>query len=174
MRADEGRQLRIDFGGQPGMAGAEPRELPEAPTHARGTEEDEPDAMQVGDTEDLLERICSRENMQAACDRVVRNGGAGGVDGMGVAELPAWLDANHDALTDRILRGRGARSGCSASPPASTGWSSRPSHGSWRPYSSRGSTGTATASAPAGRLTTRCAPSSATPTRAACGWRRWT
>ena len=88
------------------MAGAEPRELPEAPTHARGTEEDEPDAMQVGDTEDLLERICSRENMQAACDRVVRNGGAGGVDGMGVAELPAWLDANHDALTDRILKGR--------------------------------------------------------------------
>ena len=92
MRADEGRQLRIDFEGQPGMAGAEPRELPEAPTHARGTEEDELDAMQVGNTEDLLERICSRENMQAACDRVVRNGGAGGVDGMGVAELPAWLD----------------------------------------------------------------------------------
>ena len=106
MRADEGRQLRIDFEGHPGMAGAEPRELPEAPTHARGTEEDELDAMQVGNTEDLLERICSRENMQAACDRVVRNGGAGGVDGMGVAELPAWLDANHDALTDRILGGR--------------------------------------------------------------------
>ena len=106
MRADEGRQLRIDFEGHPGMAGAEPREYPEAPTHARGTEEDELDAMQVGNTEDLLERICSRENMQAACDRVVRNGGAGGVDGMGVAELPAWLDANHDALTDRILGGR--------------------------------------------------------------------
>ena len=106
MRADEGRQLRIDFEGHPGMAGAEPREYPEAPTHARGTEEDELDAMQVGNTEYLLERICSRENMQAACDRVVRNGGAGGVDGMGVAELPAWLDANHDALTDRILKGR--------------------------------------------------------------------
>ena len=106
MRADEGRQLRIDFEGQPGMAGAEPREYPEAPTHARGTEEDELDATQAGNTEYLLERICSRENMQAACDRVVRNGGAGGVDGMGVAELPAWLDANHDALTDRILKGR--------------------------------------------------------------------
>ena len=106
MRADEGRQLRIDFEGQPGRAGAEPREYPEAPTRARSTEEDELDAMQDGNTEDLLERICSRGNMQAACDRVVRNGGAGGVDGMGVAELPAWLDANHDALTDRILKGR--------------------------------------------------------------------
>lgn len=106
MRADDGRQLRIDFEGQPGRAGAEPRELPEAPTRARSTEEDELDAMQDGNTEDLLERICSRESMQAACDRVVRNGGAGGVDGMEVAELPAWLDANHGALTDRILGGR--------------------------------------------------------------------
>ena len=106
MRADDGRQLRTGFEGQPGRAGAEPREIPEAPTRARSTEADEPDATQVGNTEDLLERICSRENMQAACDRVVRNGGAGGVDGMGVAELPAWLDANHGALTDRILKGR--------------------------------------------------------------------
>ena len=106
MRADDGRQLRTGFEGQPGRAGAEPREYPEAPTRAWSTEEDELDAMQDGNTEGLLERICSRENMQAACDRVVRNGGAGGVDGMGVAELPAWLDANHDALTDRILGGR--------------------------------------------------------------------
>ena len=106
MRADDGRQLRTGFEGQPGRAGAEPREIPEAPTRARSTEADEPDATQVGNTEDLLERICSRENMQLACERVVRNGGAGGVDGMGVAELPAWLDANHGALTDRILKGR--------------------------------------------------------------------
>jgi len=105
MRADEGRQPRTGFEGQPGRAGAEPREHPEAPTRARSTEADELDAT-AGNTEDLLERICSRENMRAACDRVVRNGGAGGVDGMGVAELPAWLDANHDALAGRILSGR--------------------------------------------------------------------
>ena len=105
MRAEEGRQLRIVFEGQPGRAGAEPREHPEAPTRARSTEADELDAT-VGNTEDLLERICSRENMQAACDRVVRNGGAGGVDGMEAAELDAWLSDNHDALTDRILRGK--------------------------------------------------------------------
>lgn len=105
MRADEGRQLRIEFEGQPGRVGAEPREHPEAPTPVWSTEADELDAT-AGNTEDLLERICSRENMRAACDRVVRNGGAGGVDGMGVAELPAWLDANHDALAGRILSGR--------------------------------------------------------------------
>ena len=171
------------------MAGAEPRELPEAPTHARGTEEDELDAMQVGNTEDLLERICSWDNMSEACARVVRNGGAGGVDGMGVAELPAWLDANHDALTDRILRGR---------------YRPRPVRRVEIPKRERGKVrllGIPTCVdrmvqqavaqqltpmfeprfhpdsyglLPAGRLATRCAPSSATPTRATCGWRRWT
>ena len=81
------------------------REHPEAPTPVWSTEADELDAT-AGNAEDLLERICSRENMRAACDRVARNGGAGGVDGMGVAELPAWLDANHEALAGRILAGR--------------------------------------------------------------------
>ena len=106
---DEGRQLslfsyeEICGEGQPARAGAEPREQPEAPTRARSSEGDEPDA--TGNTTDLLERICSRGNMRLACDRVVRNGGAGGVDGMAVSELPGWLEANHDALTDRVLRG---------------------------------------------------------------------
>ena len=105
MRADDGRQLRIDFEGQPGRAGAEPRELPEAPTPAWSTEADELDAT-TGNTEDLLERICSWDNMSEACARVVRNGGAGGVDGMAVSELPDWLEANHEALAGRILAGR--------------------------------------------------------------------
>jgi len=105
MRAEEGRQLRTGFEGQPGRAGAEPREHPEAPTPVWSTEADELDAT-AGNTEDLLERICSRENMRAACDRVVRNGGAGGVDGMAVSELPGWLEANHEALAGRILAGR--------------------------------------------------------------------
>ena len=94
MRADDGRQLRIDFEGQPGRVGAEPREQPEAPTRARSSEGDEPDA--TGNTTDLLERICSRGNMRLACDRVVRNGGAGGVDGMEAAELDAWLGPRTD------------------------------------------------------------------------------
>ena len=36
----------------------------------------------------------------------MRNGGAGGVDGMEAAELDAWLSDNHGALADRILRGK--------------------------------------------------------------------
>ena len=105
MRAEEGRQLRTRLEGQPGRAGAEPREHPEAPTRARSTEADELDAS-TGNTEDLLERICSWDNMSEACARVVRNGGAGGVDGMAVSELPGWLEANHEALAGRILAGR--------------------------------------------------------------------
>ena len=40
--------------------------------------------------------------MSEACARVVRNGGAGGVDCMAVLELPDWLETNHEALADRI------------------------------------------------------------------------
>ena len=44
--------------------------------------------------------------MSEACAPVARNGGAGGVDGMAVSELPGWLEANHEALAGRILAGR--------------------------------------------------------------------
>ena len=110
MSAIEGRQLSLfsyeDLCGEgrPAVVGAEPRERPEAPTRSRNSEADELDVT-TGNTRDLLERVCERGNMLTACDRVVRNAGAGGVDGMGCAELPAWLEANHDALVDAILRG---------------------------------------------------------------------
>ena len=100
----EGRQLRSE--GCPGMAGAEPREHLEAPTCAPNSEAGEFDAERRGDAKDLLERICARENMRQAYRRVVSNGGAGGVDGMEVAELGAWLSANYDALIGRLLAGR--------------------------------------------------------------------
>lgn len=100
----EGRQLRCE--GCPGTAGAEPREHPEAPTCAPNTERGELDAERRGDAEDLLERICARENMRKAYRRVVSNGGAGGVDGMEVTELDGWLKANYDALIGRLLAGR--------------------------------------------------------------------
>ena len=105
MHAMEGRQLRIDFEGQPGRAGTESREQPEAPTRARNTEEDELDADE-GNTRSLLERICSRENMREAYRRVAQNRGAGGVDGMRTDELDDWLRNNYDALEARILNGR--------------------------------------------------------------------
>jgi len=110
MKAVEGRQLQL-FSYEEvccrGEVGTESRRPAAGPTPSRNIEADEPDAEdKTGNTEDLLERICSRENMQLACDRVVGNGGAGGVDGMGVDELPAWLDANHGALRESILGGK--------------------------------------------------------------------
>src|SRR5690606_13584204 len=39
----------------------------------------------------LLERVLKRENLQAALQRVKRNAGSAGVDGMTVAQLPGFL-----------------------------------------------------------------------------------
>ena len=104
MGTAEGRQLHLE--GYLAVAGAEPREQPGAPTCTPNTERGEFDATQRGDAKDLLERICARENMREAYRRVVRNKGAGGVDGMQVAELDAWLEANYDALIGRLLAGK--------------------------------------------------------------------
>lgn len=110
MRAVEGRQLslfsyeKVCGEGRTAVVGAEPRERPEAPTPAWSSEADELDVT-TGNTRDLPGRICSWDNMLTACGRVVRNAGAGGVDGMGVSELPGWLEANHGALVERVLRG---------------------------------------------------------------------
>ena len=104
MGTAEGRQLHLE--GYLAVAGAEPREQPGAPTCTPNTERGEFDATQRGDAKDLLERICERENMREAYRRVVRNKGAGGVDGMQVAELDAWLEANYDALIGRLLAGK--------------------------------------------------------------------
>ena len=104
MGADNDRQLRDE--GHLARKGAEPREHPGASTRTPNNEAGEFDATQGGDAGDLLERICARDNMREAYRRVVRNRGAGGVDGMGVAELDAWLSANYDALIGRLLAGR--------------------------------------------------------------------
>ena len=40
---------------------------------------------------DLLEAIIERGNLELAAKRVVANGGAGGVDTMGVQKLPGWF-----------------------------------------------------------------------------------
>jgi hypothetical protein len=119
--AIEGRQLSLfsyeDLCGEgrPAVVGAEPRERPEAPTRSRNSEADELDVT-TGNTRDLLERVCERGNMLTACDRVVRNAGAGGVDGMGCAEIPAWLettkqyiDVGKSTLAKLPCRPRGRR-----------------------------------------------------------------
>ena len=47
---------------------------------------------------DLMDRVLERENFDTAVQQVVRNGGAGGVDGMSASELPSYVEQNWDAL----------------------------------------------------------------------------
>src|SRR6056297_2179227 len=54
---------------------------------------------------ELIEKILQPANLTEACKEVVRNKGAGGVDGMKVSELKAYLDAHRPTLTDLIRNG---------------------------------------------------------------------
>jgi group II intron reverse transcriptase/maturase len=54
----------------------------------------------------MLERILERRNLNEAYKRVKRNHGAGGVDGMSVEELGAYLAAHKEELLSAILGGK--------------------------------------------------------------------
>jgi RNA-directed DNA polymerase len=53
----------------------------------------------------LLEYILSRENMLRAYSRVRSNGGAAGVDGMTIKELPEYLRSNWERIKQSLLDG---------------------------------------------------------------------
>lgn len=55
-------------------------------------------------TTGLLEEIASPSNLVKAYKQVKRNGGSGGIDGMGVTEFGEWLGANLSKLQTEILR----------------------------------------------------------------------
>ena len=52
-----------------------------------------------------MERIVARENLKKALDRVKRNKGAAGVDGMTVDDLPTYLKANWLTIRAQLLDG---------------------------------------------------------------------
>ena len=54
---------------------------------------------------DLLERILSPENLQQAWLRVKANGGAAGVDGMTIAQFPAFARQHWGKIRSRLLAG---------------------------------------------------------------------
>lgn len=54
---------------------------------------------------DLLERVLSRPNLQAALKRVRQNKGSPGIDGMSVEELPQHLREHWIELRERLLTG---------------------------------------------------------------------
>ncbi|MGH8285270.1 MAG: group II intron reverse transcriptase/maturase [Steroidobacteraceae bacterium] len=55
---------------------------------------------------DLMARVLSRPNLQAALKRVRSNKGSAGIDGMTVDELPEYLRAHWPALRELLLAGR--------------------------------------------------------------------
>lgn len=57
------------------------------------------------DQNDLLERMLEGENLRLAYKRVVRNGGAPGVDRVTVAELQAYLNTHWETVKDELLTG---------------------------------------------------------------------
>jgi group II intron reverse transcriptase/maturase len=53
-----------------------------------------------------MERVVERANMELAYQRVVRNKGAAGVDGLGVSELKGWLKVHWPSVRTALLEGR--------------------------------------------------------------------
>ena len=54
----------------------------------------------------LMESILERENMRRALHRVRKNGGAPGIDGMSVDELPRYLERHWEMIKADLLAGR--------------------------------------------------------------------
>jgi RNA-directed DNA polymerase len=52
-----------------------------------------------------MEEVCARENMQAALKRVVRNGGAPGIDGMAVEDLLPYCREHWTRIREDLLGG---------------------------------------------------------------------
>ena len=60
---------------------------------------------QGASSDDLLERILAPENLRQAGSRVKANGGAAGVDGMTMAQFPAFARPYWEEIRSRLLAG---------------------------------------------------------------------
>jgi RNA-directed DNA polymerase len=94
-RPQMSRQLELPLLGR----GEAPRgkRSEEAPTATHGNER--------SGASDLMERVVSRSNLQAALKRVRKNKGSPGIDGMTVDELPDYLRTHWPMLRDQMLAG---------------------------------------------------------------------
>jgi RNA-directed DNA polymerase len=59
----------------------------------------------AADTSTMLEKVLTRENLNRAYKRVVKNGGSPGVDGMTVEELLPFLKRHGESLRQQVLAG---------------------------------------------------------------------
>ena len=96
------RQLHIEDYLQ--MVSAEQGEYAEVTAHQRITENN--DIITDFQTDKLLEKILSNDNLNQAFKKVKSNNGAGGVDGMKVDELLSFLKNNGKQLKQQIMEGK--------------------------------------------------------------------
>ncbi|WP_330389887.1 group II intron reverse transcriptase/maturase [Lachnobacterium bovis] len=86
------------------MVSAEQGEYAEVSAHQRITENN--DIITDFQTDKLLEKILSNDNLNQAFKKVKSNKGAGGVDGMKVDELLSFLKNNGKQLKQQLLEGK--------------------------------------------------------------------
>lgn len=55
------------------------------------------------ETEYLMEKVCSKDNLQVALKRVMANKGAPGIDKMTTQELKPWLESNEPELVRQLV-----------------------------------------------------------------------
>ena len=91
-------------GGYLQKVSAEQKECAGVSTHQRITENNSTDTDLS--TDDLLEKILDKDNLNAAFKKVKSNKGAGGIDGMDVDELLPYLRENREQLLQSIRDGK--------------------------------------------------------------------
>ena len=96
------RQLHIE--GYLQMVSAEQKEYAEVSAPQRITENN--DTITDFQTDNLMEEILQRDNLNKAYKKVKSNKGAGGVDGMSVDELLGYLKDNQKRLVQKIRDGK--------------------------------------------------------------------
>ncbi|HVH85296.1 MAG TPA: reverse transcriptase domain-containing protein [Terriglobales bacterium] len=56
-------------------------------------------------TQQLMEKVCERENLKQALEKVKANKGSPGIDGMTVEELTGYLQQHWPAIREQLLQG---------------------------------------------------------------------
>lgn len=64
------------------------------------------EAESLAECEQLMQKVCERENLKRALAQVKRNKGAPGVDAMSVQQLSGYLKVHWPAIRERLLAGR--------------------------------------------------------------------
>ena len=86
------------------MVSAEQKEYAEVSAHQRIAENN--DIITDFQTDKLMEKILSNDNLNQAYKKVKSNKGAGGVDGMNVDELLSFLRDNGTQLKQQLMEGK--------------------------------------------------------------------